>query len=283
MADCTGMGITLDPTKLLNALRALNKVLSASADIADAPELGARETNMLLDEIWSAKELLDAVAQEIDPFRQPSFVLDPTDPKTVGMMIGRLLEELPAVGFEELGQFYGSGVYAIYYQGEFPAYQAIGGTLCPIYVGKADPASAKARTPKEQGPRLCARLHEHAKSIRTAQNLRLKDFYCRYLVTQSGWQRAAEEYLINRYNPVWNGECCSGMGKHGDKARTERSDWDILHPGRTWADGQTSRAGSTPGKIAAAIEGHFVKLCQAEPSRWESLLNEDWVKAQAKH
>lgn len=278
------MSITFDTKKLLAALRSLNAALPADIDKAVAPEMSNREMTKLLGEVWSARDSLKSLAERLDPIRQPAFVLDPSDPKTTGMMIGKLLEELAPVEFDTLGQFYGSGVYAIYYNGDFLAYKAIRATLCPIYVGKADPSNPKAKTPKEQGAKVCGRLHEHAKSIRSAENLKLSDFICRYLVIQSGWQKAAEDYLIDTYQPVWNNEIgvCSGIGKHGDTARTERSDWDILHPGRPWAVGQTSRSGKTPEKVSAAIEAHYAKLCKAEPGRWLELLNQDWVKARFK-
>lgn len=215
-----------DPDKLRRALRALEAVVPQVTDPEGLPQMAGREASKIVDEVWAAKESLERLAEQLDPVRPPSFVLDPTDPKTTGMLIGRLLEELNPVNFEALGMFYGSGVYAIYYNGNFPAYQAIRGTHVPIYVGKADPLNPKAKTPKEQGQRLCGRLHEHAKTIRSARNLDLANFACRYLVIQSGWQKAAEDYLIHTYQPVWNNEVgvCSGIGKHGDTARTERSD-----------------------------------------------------------
>jgi len=278
------MTMTFDPDKLSRALRALRAALPGDPRKADVPKLGKAQAGNLLQAIAFAVERLEGLSERLDPIRPPAFVLDPTDPKTTGMLIGKLLEEVAPLGLDKLDMFYGSGVYAIYYLGDFPAYQAIRGTLCPIYVGKADPANPKAKTPKEQGPRLCGRLQEHAKSIRNARNLRLADFACRYLVIQSGWQKGAEEYLIHTYQPVWNIEVgvCSGIGKHGDTARTERSDWDILHPGRPWADGQTSRSGQTPQKLSAAIDANFVELCDGEPDRWLPLLNQEWVKARFK-
>ena len=33
----------------------------------------------------------------------------------------------------------GPGIYALYYQGEFPEYRPIADSICPIYVGKAVP------------------------------------------------------------------------------------------------------------------------------------------------
>ncbi|NEK66135.1 MAG: Eco29kI family restriction endonuclease, partial [Xanthomonas perforans] len=50
------------------------------------------------------------------------------------------------VPLARIARTYGSGVYAIYYHGDHPAYAAVSGTETPIYVGKADPKSADART-----------------------------------------------------------------------------------------------------------------------------------------
>lgn len=147
---------------------------------------------------------------------------------------------------------YGSGVYAIYYEGDHPLYQAISGTETPIYVGKADPASGDASTVREQGPRLTGRLLEHAGTIATAANyietvtpagihpIRLEDFTCRRLVCATNAQLVAEKHLIGMFWPLWNSEtkACWGMSKHGDSAKTrsnKRSPWDVVHPGRLWA------------------------------------------------
>ena len=137
-------------------------------------------------------------------------------------------------------RFYGSGVYAIYYNGAFPAYKAISKKEHPIYVGKADPADAGSKTAVEQGDRLSNRLNDHRKNIGKAATLQLEDFEYRALVVQTGWQTAAEDYLIHLFKPIWNNEVkiCYGFGKHGDDPGTRanlRSPWDTLHPGRVWA------------------------------------------------
>ncbi len=270
--------------RLLEALDALEAAVREASTREHEASPGKAQSRKLLARVWSARQALGDLGEKLDPIRPPNYVLDPTDPKTTGMLIGRLLEEVEPVRFEGLGMFYGSGVYALYYCGAFPAYRAIRGTSVPIYVGKADPSNPKAKTPKEQGPRICARLNEHVKTIRSVENLCLGDLSCRYLVIQSGWQKAAEDYLIHAYKPVWNNEIavCSGIGKHGDTARRERSDWDVLHPGRSWADAQVSRSGQTADRITRAIEFHFLGLCKAEPDRWPKLLNQDWVKERFK-
>jgi hypothetical protein len=102
----------------------------------------------------------------------------------------------------------------------------------------ADPA---AKTAMEQGDRLANRLNDHRKNIAKAETtLRLEDFDYRAIVVQTGWQTAAEDYLIHLFKPIWNSEVgiSYGFGKHGDDPGTRanlRSPWDTLHPGRDWA------------------------------------------------
>lgn len=183
------------------------------------------------------------LARDLDPIKHPGRVFNPSDPSLVGPFIGLGLLAQPRRPLGEVGKFYGSGVYALYYLGDFDAYAPLRGTEHPIYVGKADPKDPRAETPETQGPQLSGRLAEHAKSIRRAGGtLRIEDFECRFLVISSGWQASAETFLIRLYAPVWNSETgiCHGLGKHGDSGETRanrRSPWDTLHPGRAWAAG----------------------------------------------
>ena len=80
-----------------------------------------------------------------------------------------LQDRLPLESFKDK-KFYGSGIYAIYYEGDFAPYLPLSQTETPIYVGKADPAIPGAPTPRLQGIKLADRLNEHAKSILKAEN-----------------------------------------------------------------------------------------------------------------
>jgi hypothetical protein len=196
--------------------------------------------NALKNEIEAAIMRLQTFCRELDPVSHPRFVFDPTDPHVIGELIGRTLLLQPAQPLSTIGKFYGSGVYAIYYRGGFPAYRQISGTENPLYVGKADPATPNAQTVKQQGNGLSTRLLDHKRSIAAVTNINLEDFDCRYLVVKSAWQETAEDYLIDLFKPIWNNEMriCYGFGKHGDAAKTRanrRSPWDTLHPGRKWA------------------------------------------------
>ena len=204
---------------------------------------------------------LGALAEALDPIRLPGRVFNPSDPALVGPFIGLGLLAQPRTPLAAVGRFYGSGVYAIYYRGDFPAYAPLRGAEHPIYVGKADPADPKAHSPLGQGPKLSARLAEHARSIGKAENLRIEDFECRHLVISSGWQESAETFLIRLYGPVWNTETniCFGLGKHGDAAETranKRSPWDTMHPGREWAT-RSAEDQFPEAEIRRRLNAHF--------------------------
>jgi Eco29kI restriction endonuclease len=208
--------------------------------------------------ILELRELMRAM----DPIKIPELVYNPTDPETFAEAIGNKLivqDERPLSTLAAF-KFYGSGLYALYYKGNFDAYAPIRRTATPIYVGKADPPKG-AKTPREQGDKLWKRIEEHSKSITEVEeycakmnqsgNLKLRDFTFRYLVIASGWQIAAEAHLISLFRPIWNKETglVRGIGKHGDDAGTranERSRWDTLHPGRDWA----THEGNKPNRIS---------------------------------
>ena len=123
------------------------------------------------------------------------------------------------------------------------------------------------KTAREQGDRLANRLSEHRKNIAKATStLKVEDLEYRALVVQSGWQGAAEAYLIGLFKPVWNNEVgiCYGFGKHGDAPETRanlRSPWDTLHPGRDWAHRDPKMKDAQPAKrIIDDIAQHLAKF-----------------------
>ena len=157
--------------------------------------------------------------------------------------------------------FYGSGVYAIYYNGKSElTYLPLSGTETPIYVGKADPKNPQAETVEAQGQALFARLKEHSTSM-TKAHLPLSDFFFRASPIQTGMQAAVEDFMIRLFRPIWNKEIkiCYGIGKHGDSAKTranKRSPWDTMHPGRKWATA-TKKDQMKRHEIEARIAEHF--------------------------
>lgn len=245
-------------------LERLASELAALTEAANARRPSAALRRQLDSRLGALIARAETLLREVDPVRLPEVVFDPSDPAVVGRFIALALIAQPRVPLPSIEQFYGSGVYALYYTGGFDAYSPISGTENPIYVGKADAKSDTARTPIEQGPRLFIRLKDHHRNIgKAVDTLDAEDFYCRFLVVQTGWQGAAEDYLIDMFQPIWNNETgiCHGLGKHGDAPSTRanrRSPWDTLHPGREWAwrDPRMGDARSHD-RILADLERYF--------------------------
>jgi len=224
----------------------------------------AKGSNKL--DLHEFSEELRRLAEEADPIRQPSSVFDPGDPEVVGRITACVMLIQPRYTLSELKntKFYGSGIYSLYYKGDFSPYASISGSETPIYVGKADPQEPAAITPRAQGTKLYDRLNEHMRSIERAGNLLTTDFEFKYLVVKSGMQKSAEGYLIHYFKPIWNNEVkvCFGIGKHGDSATTrgnKRSPWDVLHPGRPWAADATLLDQKTRDCVIEEILAHYEK------------------------
>lgn len=255
---------------MLDYLKKLGKAIDSLIRMLEAapPEITpdeARSTKKLRKAIDELTEHLGRLSVQLDPIEHPTFVFDPSNPETVGKIVGQTLLEQNRQALGQVKRFYGSGVYALYYRGPFQAYQPIRGKETPIYVGKADPPTPYAKSFIEQGQGLSRRLTEHAKSIRSASStLSLDDFDCRFLVVQSGWQKSAEDYLVKLFQPIWNNRLCYGFGKHGDAPTTRsntRSPWDTLHPGRDWATRQGNKPNSqSQDELIEQIAAHFRDL-----------------------
>lgn len=144
-------------------------------------------------------------------------------------------------------RFIGVGVYALYYLGDSEHYKHIvelnkANCVHPIYVGKAVPAGWRtARNPKTKNLGLLGRLREHTKSIEQGTGLDVADFRCRFIILQENEAdliTAVEAQLIRLSMPIWN-TLIDGFGNHtpGKRRFTQSlSEWDVLHPGRSWAE-----------------------------------------------
>jgi hypothetical protein len=144
-------------------------------------------------------------------------------------------------------RFKGAGVYALYYLGDFGPYQRLATanrddkSRLPIYVGEAVPPGSRKGgygLGADPGDVLWRRLKEHTRSIEEAENLRVEDFRCQYLVVDDIWIPLGESLLIETFNPLWN-RLLDGFGNHDPgKGRYNqmRSAWDVVHPGRAWAE-----------------------------------------------
>ncbi|RWY47479.1 Eco29kI family restriction endonuclease [Mucilaginibacter gilvus] len=245
---------------------------------AKSQSLTPRARKVLETHIRKVISDLGGLLNDLDPIRQPTSLFDPSNPKVVGRFVSLALVAQSRLPMINISRFYGSGVYAIYYNGNFPPYQPIANSETPIYVGQAAPSISNARTPSEQGEKLSSRLIEHFKNISKATtSLSINDFEYRALVVQSGWETAAEDYLIHLFHPIWNSETqlVYGLGKHGDAAVTrsnKRSPWDTIHPGRIWASDIKLQDAKTPARVEQELEQHF-KIHAAFPDLDSLLLS----------
>ena len=243
----------------------LRRTLDRLVSETNKPSLSSAARRKLETEIRAVVEALGRFLNELDPIKQPTSAFDPGNPKVVGRFIALAMVAQKRRSLASFEKHYGSGVYALYYNGPFALYDRIKGTETPMYVGQAASAIANARTPMEQGDRLCRRLEDHRKNIVKARStLDIAHFEFRSLVVQSGWETAAEDYLIHLFQPIWNNETkiLFGLGKHGDAATTRanrRSPWDTLHPGRSWAGSDKLADAKTSKIIANELRDHFGK------------------------
>ncbi len=174
-------------------------------------------------------------------------------------------------------KFRGTGVYALYFIGRtgiYGKYGALNRTAYghPIYVGKAVPKGWRqarvADDPEAQASELQSRFGEHSRNIEKVSGLLLADFMCRFVIlegTASDMIGTIEAALIKLHRPLWN-TSMDGFGNHTPgKGRFEqaKSDWDVIHVGRTWAD-KCKGEPSKPEAVMKSIEKHL-KLLSAKP------------------
>jgi hypothetical protein len=120
------------------------------------------------------------------------------------------------------------------------------------------------------GAVLYNRLAEHAESIQAARNLSVEDFACRYLVVDDIWIPLGESLLIEMFSPIWN-HLVDGFGNHDPgkgRYQQQRAPWDVLHPGRNWADRLQPHPKSEK-ELLKAIEAYLAKgsrECERRPS-----------------
>jgi len=176
-------------------------------------------------------------------------------------------QELPTPNFA------GAGLYLLYYTGSFEAYGKIsepnqkGRLKQPIYVGKAVPKGTRKGLEGfdvPHGQALARRLKEHSDSITMVKNLELKDFRCRWLVVDEVFIPLGESLLISHYRPLWNA-VVDGFGNHPPgkgRAEGKKPMWDVLHPGRPWAN--LLKPACTENEVLAEI-ANFLKSFVVPP------------------
>jgi hypothetical protein len=237
-----------------------------------------QRTREILGRIEAATRKMQGL---LDPIRMPDNVFDPTVPDVAAWTVVLALSAQDRVPLKNIVPEYGAGVYALYYRGNHPAYEAVRGTETPIYVGKADPPRTAVADVRTHGVALSNRLVDHRRQIQKAEKyaveypdelsaaglypLCLADFDCRKLACAPGVQLTAESRLINLFRPLWNSEfgVAYGVSKHGDKQRKHpKSPWDVLHLGREWATGLDDGGRPFPNpptlrSITANLEEHL--------------------------
>ena len=194
---------------------------------------------------------------------------NPLDRQNLGASVAEALLGRKARPLGGLEKFNGAGIYAIYYVGDFPQYEPIAERNrenrfeAPIYVGKAIPEGGR-KGGKDGGSAtraLFARLSDHEKSVEAAPSLKIKDFYCRFLVVEDIWIPLGESLLIAKFSPLWN-KLVDGFGNHDPgKGRYAglRPRWDVIHPGRGWAEKCKSRT-ETPEQILGDITAYLKNI-----------------------
>ena len=173
--------------------------------------------------------------------------------------------------------FHGRGVYAIYYIGSNPLYAQYAKLNrtsygFPIYVGKAVPKGwRQSRTSDNaeiESRELFGRLRQHHSSLKLAPNLNADEFMCRFVIFEhsgSDMISTVEAALIKLNRPLWN-TAVDGFGNHDPgKGRYEqaRSDWDVIHPGRKWAD-KCNGVAKIHEVVLKKVKAHLATLGEAK-------------------
>ena len=200
---------------------------------------------------------------------------NPLDKRNLAASVAEALLGRRTKSLGDLETFHGAGIYVIYYTGKFPAYFPIVKRNvnerfeAPIYTGKAVPQGARKGgigLDSSATRALYGRLTEHAESISATTNLKIEDFFCRFLVVDDIWIPLGESLLIAKFAPVWN-TIIDGFGNHDPgKGRYEgmRPRWDVLHPGRGWSQKCKERP-ETADQIIAEV-GEYLRSTPIPPT-----------------
>jgi hypothetical protein len=148
---------------------------------------------------------------------------DPLDLRTLAESMVKVVLEQKVYPLGDVPSFEGAGVCVIYYTGDYEPYKSIAQKNKgrkwnqPIYVGEAARKGGRKGGVLAVGPAgkvLLSRLKNHVDSIRGAKNLKVEDFFCRYLVLKDFFIPLCESLLIDRYVPIWN-KVIDGFGAMG--------------------------------------------------------------------
>lgn len=199
---------------------------------------------------------------------------NPLDKINLGKSVAEALLDQPVHPLGDIPSFEGAGIYAIYYKGDYPAYEPIREANAdelrwPIYIGKAIPSGSRRGSnlfSEAKGRWLHNRLGEHRESIALVErdspgNLRVEDFVAKFLIVDYIWIPLGEALLIATFKPLWN-RVLDGFGNHDPGAGRYnglRPLWDVLHPGRGWAlkcKERPETAAEIEGRVASFLSEH---------------------------
>lgn len=184
------------------------------------------------------------------PFNRSEHVYSFPDFEEIVKNTIRFFNGTPVYELPSPERFHGTGVYALYCisdQGGYSKYHQINRTSfrLPIYIGKAVPRGwRQARTLTNLDSKtfeLYGRLREHNHSIVQGMGIEIDDFRCRFMILEgqeSDLIGTVEAALIRMYKPLWN-TVIDGFGNHDPgkgRYNQAKSDWDVYHPGRKWAE-----------------------------------------------
>ncbi len=88
---------------------------------------------------------------------------------------------------------------------------------------------------------LFSRIREHNGNIDKVEGISSDDFSCRFVIFEAEGAdmiSTIEAALIKLNKPLWN-SALDGFGNHTPgkgRFNQAKSDWDVIHPGREWAD-----------------------------------------------
>ncbi len=202
---------------------------------------------------------------------------DPLNRVSLGRSVESALMARPLTPLDKVPPFWGSGIYSLYAgAGADTAglYAPLVGTPAPVYVGQARARGARkgleiADIP-ERSRALWSRVDEHRASVEQAADLDVQVFLVRWLVSDELFVPMAEALMINTYLPVWN-RVVGGFGNHDPGAgrrQQARSQWDTLHPGRSWAVALVESVHARPDLarlVTDHLKAHPPQLAPAVP------------------
>ena len=182
----------------------------------------------------------------------------------------RFFHGTPVCSFPPEERFAGAGVYALYYIGKKGLYAKFGLEInreeyrLPIYVGKAEPTGWRQSRASgvRSNAKLCDRLRQHSCSVASGKGLCVEDFVCRFMIFEGAVEAmiaSVEASLIAMHRPLWN-SVIDGFGNHNPGAKRFSgmiTQWDALHPGRTWARQMTGEVPDVKA-LCRRVKDYFV-------------------------